>query len=174
MSVTWGAPLNEILGVVAIAAAVYASIFIAVRLAGRRTVSQMSAFDVIVTVAIGSLVATTVLSKDVGYARGMTGMITLLTVQQIVAVIRQRFPAAAGILDFEPQRLYEGGQLELRHDPLSAQITQSELRGKLREQGVRSLDDVQVVILEPSGKISVLASQKGQGSATPIWDQAGE
>jgi hypothetical protein len=56
--------MTEIVQVAALVPAVYVSVFVAVRLAGRRTVSQMSAFDFVVTIAVGSLVATTILSSE--------------------------------------------------------------------------------------------------------------
>ncbi len=151
----WGASWDEIGTVAAVTAAMYGSIVIAVRIAGRRTVSEMSAFDVVVTIAIGSMISTTVLGDGTTFASGMTAVVTLLLAQQIVALVRQRVSRAQRFLDFAPEEIYADGELNLRRSPLSAQLTEAELRSKLRQQGLRSLDQVQLVILEPDGSISV-------------------
>lgn len=172
MEVSWGASMSEVAGVAALTAAVYISVFVAVRLAGRRTVSQMSAFDVVVTIAIGSLIATTVLSSDVSYLVGITAIVTLLSVQQLVAVIRQRLPAASKFFDFAPERLYEGDRLHLRQSPLAAQLTEAELKSKLRQQGIGSYKEVHLAILEPDGRLSVWpATTEGERSPS-MWDRA--
>lgn len=152
----FGASWAEVVKVVASTLAIYGTVVIALRIAGRRTVSQMSAFDFVVTIAIGSLVASIALSPNPSYARGLAALTTLLVAQQIVAVVRQRFPATRRFLDFEPQTIYENDSLELRHNPLTAQITEAEVRSKLRRHGLRDFEDVDVVILEPDGHVSVL------------------
>lgn len=167
MEVSWGAPWDEAIGVAVLAAAVYLTVFVAVRLAGRRTVSQMSAFDFLVTVAIGSLVATTVLSPDVGYVRGIVGIGTFLLCQQAVALIRRRVPASRKMLDFPPETVYENDRMKLRTNPLTAQVNESELRSKLRQKGIGNLDSVRLVVLEPDGKISVWDKDL---AAAELWD----
>jgi uncharacterized membrane protein YcaP (DUF421 family) len=170
MSVKWGAPTEEIVQVAALAAAVYVSVFVAVRLAGRRTVSQMSAFDFVVTIAIGSLVATTILSSEISYATGMSAIASLLIGQQLVALIRRSLPGVASILDFPPEVLYQQDQLKLRRNPFAAQVTEAELKSKLRQQGIESFENVQLVVLEPDGQISVWPASQGPASLPALWE----
>ena len=168
MEMSWGVDWSEAAAVAAVAAAVYLTVFALVRVAGRRTVSQMSAFDFLVTVAIGSLIATTILTPDVTYARGIVGIGTLLVCQQAVALIRQRFPASRRVLDFPAETIYEGTDMKLRTSPLTAQVSEAEIRSKLRQQGIRSLEGVRLVVLESDGKLSVLETTPGQGS-NDLW-----
>lgn len=79
--------------------AVYCSALVAVRLAGRRTVAQLSAFDVVVTIALGSLIASTAVSRDPSYVQGMTAIVTLLALQVAAAALRQRFARMRRLLD---------------------------------------------------------------------------
>lgn len=162
----FGASWTEVVRVATSTLAIYVTVVAGLRVAGRRTVSQMSAFDFVVTIAIGSLVAATALSPDPSYGRGLVAFASLLVAQQVVAVVRQRFPSMRRILDFLPQPLYADGRLDLRHNPLTAQVTEAELHSKLRRAGVTTLEDVKLVILEPDGRVSVLRSE----DAGDLWE----
>lgn len=163
----FGASWNDVLRVMTSTLAIYVTVVVGLRIAGRRTVSQMSAFDFVVTIAIGSLVATTALSPNPSYGRGLVALITLLAAQQVVAVVRQRIPATRRVLDFAPEPLYSDGKLNLRTNPLTAQVTEAELHSKLRRHGITSLENVNLVVLEPDGRVSVLRS----GGETQPWER---
>lgn len=163
-----GASWSEMGKVALSTLAIYVSVVAALRVAGRRTVSQMSAFDFVVTIAIGSLVASTALSPSSSYGQGLAAVLTLLAAQQVVAVIRQRVPATEKVLDFSPEPLYSDGRMNLRQNPLTAQVTETELFSKLRHEGITSLEEVKLVILEPDGGISILSSD----AAGELWDRA--
>ncbi len=135
--------------------ATYLSTIVAIRLAGRRTVAQLSSFDIVVTVAIGSLVASTAASDDPSYTQGMTALVTLLLLQMGIGGLRQRSAALRRVLDFKPETVVDAGRVDLPTGPLSSQITCDELRSRLREQGVFDLGEVTLVVVEPTGKVSV-------------------
>ena len=151
LGASWGTVGFVVLGTVA----TYVSTLAAIRLAGRRTVAELSAFDVVVTVAIGSLVASTAASDDPGYAQGVTALVTLLVLQVVIAALRQRSATLRRLLDFKPETVVDGGRVHLPSGPLSSQMTWDELQSKLRERGVFDLDDVILVVVEPTGELSV-------------------
>ncbi|MBW3668213.1 MAG: DUF421 domain-containing protein [Actinobacteria bacterium] len=136
--------------------AVYCSALVAVRLAGRRTVAQLSAFDVVVTIALGSLIASTAVSRDPSYVQGTTAIVTLLALQVAAAALRQRFARMRRLLDFPPCVVARDGELALPTTPLGPQLTAGEVLSALRAQGVHSLDDVRLVVVEPDGRVSVV------------------
>lgn len=135
--------------------ATYLSTIVAIRLAGRRTVAQLSSFDIVVTVAIGSLVASTAASNDPSYVQGMTALVTLLLLQVGIAALRQRSATLRRVLDFQPETVVHDGRVDLPTGPLTSQITSEELRSKLRQRGVFDLDSVTLVVVEPTGELSV-------------------
>ena len=135
--------------------AVYASALVAVRVAGRRTVARFSAFDVVVTIALGSLIASTAVSRDPSYAEGATAMGTLLVLQVGVAALRQRSAGARRLLDFPPWVVVRNGRMELPATPLGPQMTADELLSSLRQRGVFNLDGLRLVVIEPTGGLSV-------------------
>lgn len=158
--------------VVAGTALMYISSLIAIRIAGRRTVAQMSAFDFVVTVAIGSIVATTAITEQTPIARGFAAIVTLLLLQGIVGSLRQRNRRFRKLVDFPPEILYDGENLNLPRGPLGAQPTREEVLSGLRQRGYRSIDEADLIVLEPDGKISVLrkgdeASDGGRESVAP-------
>lgn len=135
--------------------AMYVSTLVAIRIAGRRTVAQLSAFDVVVTVAIGSLLASTSVSRDPSYAQGVVALLTLLVLQVSVAAARRRFSFLARFLEFEPQVIVRDGEVALDQSLLGAQLTRDELESALRQHGVFDVAGARIVVLEPTGKISV-------------------
>ncbi len=151
----FGAGWRTIGYVVLATVATYVSTIVAVRLAGRRTVAELSAFDVVVTVAIGSLVASTASSADPSYVQGMTALVTLLLLQVGIAALRQRSAMLRRLLDFKPETVVDGERVDLPAGPLTSQITLDELQSKLRELGVFDLDEVTLVVVEPTGGLSV-------------------
>ena len=134
--------------------AMYASVIVAVRIAGRRTLAQLSAFDAVVTIALGSMTATTILSADVSYAEGFAGVVTLISLQLFVGFLRHRFPLVRRLIDFEPVVLIDDSKEVPRGGLLGAQLTDEELRSALRARGIFETSDVEKAILEPSGEVS--------------------
>lgn len=149
------------IGFVALGTAlIYVSMVAGIRIAGRRTVSQMSAFDFVITVALGSLLATTAVSKDVSFLHGLSALVTLLVLQTFVAFMRQRFDWFRRVADFRPKLLRDGGPTTLSRSPASAQLTQEELRSKLRQMGIFDYDEPVIVILEADGSLSVIREEE--------------
>jgi uncharacterized membrane protein YcaP (DUF421 family) len=154
----FGASWSTIGYVVASTTAIYCSALVATRLAGRRSLAQMSAFDVLVTVALGTLISSTAVSKDPSYLQGLVVLLTLLTLQVLLATLRQTFPRLARYVDFTPYVVLRHGEPDLTRSPFAAQMTREELVSKLRQQGVFDLRHGDFAILEPTGQISVVRS----------------
>ncbi len=152
--------------VVAGTVAMYVSTLVGARIAGRRTLTQLSAFDTIITIAIGSLLATTAVSRDASYAQGVSVLLTLLGLQLMVGAARRRFGVLRRLIEFEPQVLLRDGELRLDDSLLGAQLTPGELESALRQHGVFDLASARIVVLEPTGKFSVAVdspSARGDG-----------
>ncbi len=143
-------------------AAIYLSTLVAVRVAGRRTLARLSGFDIVITVALGSLLASTAVSREPSYVQGMAALVTLLTLQVVVAAARRRLPFVARLLEFEPRVVMRDGEVDLDASPLGAQLSRGELEAALRQHGVFDPTGVRVLILEPTGRFS-LQREDGYG-----------
>lgn len=135
-------------------------VFIAViaftRLAGLRSFSKMSSFDFAMTIAVGSLMASTLISKDPPLLQGVVALAAIFGLQKAISIAR-RFSWFSRILDNEPMLLMRDGEV-LTQNLERARVTLDDLRSKLREANILERSQVRAVVFETTGDISVLHS----------------
>lgn len=161
----WFDDWPAILRILLVGTAAYAVLVLVLRVSGKRTLGQLNAFDFIVTVSLGSVLATILLSSTVTWSEGVTALALLAGLQFLVAWIAARWPGARAFFTAQPTLLLWDGQV--RHEDLRRhRLTESELRQAVRMQGSGDLSQVKAVVLETNGKISVItAGQYGDGTA---------
>lgn len=133
----------------------YAALVIFLRFSGKRTLSKMNAFDLVVTVALGSTLATILLSKDVALAEGLLALLLLIALQFSVAWLSVRSPTIQHLVKSEPTLLFHQGQM-LQSALRSQRVTPEEVRAAIRAQGIGQMSEVEAVILETDGSFSIL------------------
>lgn len=160
----WFDSWAEILRVLIIGSVSYAALVVVLRVSGKRTLGQLNAFDFIVTVAIGSTLATILLSSDVAFFEGLTALALLVGLQFVVAWASAHVPRARSAVTARPVTLVISG--ELQHAQLrSNRLSESEVLQAVRSTGSGDLSDVAAVVLETNGSISVILQSKlGNGS----------
>ncbi len=134
----------------------YVALVTVLRTSGARTLSKLNAFDLVVTVALGSTLATVLLSSDVSLAEGVLGLLVLVVLQYVVSWASLRWPAVEGVVKSEPVMLYRRGFL--RQAMRRARVTEDEVRQAARSSGRASLEEVSAVVLETDGSLSVLSA----------------
>lgn len=144
----------------------YVALVVLLRVSGKRTLSKMNAFDLVVTVALGSTLATILLSQDVALIQGIVAFAVLILLQFIVTWLSVRFLAVRNTVKANPTLLFYGGQF-LHAAMQSQRVLEAEVRAAVREQGIASLNQVQAVVLETDGTFSVL-QPAGDASATAL------
>ena len=117
----------------------------------------MSSFDFAMTVAIGSIIATTILTKSVSLWEGIIGLLSVYILQLTVAMLR-RFQFIQDTVDNSPLLLMDGKNI-LHENLRKARVAESDLRSKLREANVIKLEQVRAVVFECTGDISVLHTE---------------
>jgi len=145
----------------------YLALVVLLRISGKRTLSKMNAFDLVVTVALGSTLATILLSKDVALAEGLTALAVLILMQFAIAWLSVRSRRVSRLVKSEPTLLVYGGQFlpeALRRE----RVVEAEVRAAARAQGVADLADVAAVVLETDGSFTVV-SQHGQPRQPTLW-----
>src|SRR5699024_1047028 len=130
-----------------------------------RTLSQLNAFDFVVTVALGSILASVLLDSTLSFTEGVTALALLGGLQFSVASISSRWPRTQNIITADPVLLLADGQI--RHEAMRRnRLTESEIRQAVRSSGGGDLSQIRAVVLESNGKISVITNgQFGNGSA---------
>jgi uncharacterized membrane protein YcaP (DUF421 family) len=161
----WFDSWSDIGRIVLVGTAAYTVLIVVLRLTGKRTLSQLNAFDFVVTVALGSTVATILLSSDVSLAEGVVALGLLAGLQLFIAGISARWPSTRTVITAEPVVVLAHGQI--RHQALREnRLTEAEVRQAVRMQGNGDLSKVAAVVLETNGKLSVITSSTyGSGSA---------
>lgn len=155
---------SGIIRIVIIGILAYAALVLVLRISGNRTLSKMHAFDLVVTVALGSTLATVILSKDVALAEGLTAFLLLIGLQFLITWLTVRFPLVGNLVKAEPALLFYQGRF-LRDQMRRSRVVEAEVRSAIREQGIASLEEVEAVVLESDGTFSVVQRTKGSASA---------
>ena len=161
----WFDSWSDVLRILAVGAAAYATLIVLLRLSGTRTLAKLNAFDWVVSVAFGSTLATILLNSDVSWAEGTAALVLLAGLQYVVARVTTWLPRSRAVVTAEPSLLLEDGR------PLEAamnrhRISLSELRQAVRATGTGDLTAVAAVVLETDGSLSVItAEQAGNRSA---------
>lgn len=139
-----------VVGVVA-----YAGLILLLRLSGKRTLTKMNAFDLVVTVALGSTLATVLLTKSVALADGLAAFALLIFLQFSITWLSVRSRFVSRIVKSEPTLLvYEGRFLVAAMR--AERVTEDEILAELRAQGLSKVTDAAAVVLETGGELSVL------------------
>ncbi len=150
------------LGMVLVSAIVtYAAIILFTRLAGLRSFSKMSAADFAMTVAVGSLFASTVSSAKPTLIIGLFSLALLFLAQWLVATLREKVGWFSKAVDNQPLLLMAGGKI-LHENLRRANVTEADIFGKLREANALNYDQIRAVVFETTGDISVLHSSDSQ------------
>lgn len=142
----------------------YASLVVALRVSGKRTLSKWNAFDFIVTIALGSTLASVLTSKNVTLAQGVLAFALLIGLQFVITWLSVRFGWLRRLVKAEPTLLLRDGRV--LHAALRRQrVTESELRAAVRAKGIASIERVAAVVLETDGTFSVIGEADGPCSA---------
>ena len=161
----WFDSWSDVWRVFLVGTTAYAALVVVLRTTGKRTLAKLNAFDLVVTVAFGSTLATILLNSDVAWTEGAAALALLAVLQYLVATLTSRLPAARPVVTAEPTLVLRDG--ELLGEPLRAQrLSESEVRQAIRASGNGSVTDVAAVVLESDGSLSVVpASALGDASA---------
>jgi uncharacterized membrane protein YcaP (DUF421 family) len=146
---------STLAGAVLSAAAIYGLVILYTRLAGVRSFAKMSGFDFAMTIAVGSVIASTALSASVSLPVGATVLGVLFLIQWGLAKGRVLMPPLSKLLDNEPILVMAEGEI-LQENLDSSGLTTDDLMGKLREANVLEMSHVRAVVVETTGDVSVL------------------
>jgi uncharacterized membrane protein YcaP (DUF421 family) len=154
------APLVRIL---LIGTAMYIALVALLRISGSRTLSTMNIFDFIITIAIGSAFGRVLTAKSVALTEAVTAFALLILLQFVVAWLQMRWAPFKRLVTNPPVLLYFKGEFQQRALRQN-RITEAEVRGAIRKRRIGSLREVEAVILEASGDLSIIRTL-GDGSA---------
>jgi uncharacterized membrane protein YcaP (DUF421 family) len=146
----------------------YASLLVLLRASGKRTLSKLNAFDLVVTVALGSTLATVAVSRSVPLVDGVAAFATLVAAQYLVAWGSTRSAAIARAAKSDPRVVFYRGTFA-RGAMREERLTEGEILGAIRQASVGALEEVEAVVLETSGDLAVLR-RPSQGARSRVLE----
>ena len=147
----------------------YIGLIFFLRISGKRTLSKWNAFDLVATVALGSSLATSFLSKDVSLPQGLLAFALLIALQFLITWFSTRSAFFEHLVKARPALLLYRGQV--RKEILrSERVTMSEIHAALRGKGITDVTEVGAVILETDGSFSIVIDIKAEGPGSALED----
>jgi uncharacterized membrane protein YcaP (DUF421 family) len=143
----------------------YLSLVLILRISGKRTLSKMNAFDLVVTVALGSTLAAILASTDLALAEGLASLAFLIAAQYVISKMSMKSTSVRRLAKSAPTPLVHNGEL-LEHALRASRVTEGELHQAVRASGYGDLEGIAAVVLETDGSLSVIShSNFGVGDA---------
>ena len=133
----------------------YATLVLFLRISGKRTLAKLNAFDLVVTVALGSTLSAIILQESIALAEGAMALALLILLQFLVTFWSVRSASFASAIRSEPSLLVRSGQF-CRAAMKRERITQDEALSAVRAAGGNDIEQVDSLILESDGSISVV------------------
>lgn len=146
----------------------YFALIACLRISGKRTLSKWNAFDFIVTIALGSILATQILSRETPLVEGVLAFSFLIGLQFIITKLSIYSKFVRDSVKAEPTLLLRDGRF-IEEALQRQRVTESEIRAAIRSKGIAALEDVSAVVLETDGSFSVLKKSE-TGSASAMRD----
>ena len=130
-------------------------LFLLLRLLGRRELSSMEPFDLILLVVVGDLIQQGVTQSDMSFTGSLLAIGTFAILTVFASWVVYRFRRLRKVLDAEPLIILQDGKL-IEHTLKHERLTEEEVTAAARQQQIGSLDDVEWAVLEGNGRISFI------------------
>lgn len=159
---------EPLIRIVVVGTLTYLGIVLLLRVSGKRTLLSMNAFDFIITVAMGSAFGRILTAKQVSLAEALVTFGLLVSLQYIVSWVEARSERFAKIVTGNPTLLYYHGQF-MEREMKKQRIRKAELLSAARAKKLDNMEQVEAIILETSGSLSVIKKSEKDGAST--WKQ---
>ncbi len=141
--------------VIVVGTLAYVALVLFLRISGKRTLTKLNAFDLVITVALGSTLSAVLLNKSISLSEGVLAFGLLIFLQFVITWISVRWPPFESAIKSEPSLLVHRGQY-LDRAMRAQRITRTEILAAIRAKGLAEIDDIAAVVLETDGSLSVV------------------
>ncbi|RNF39660.1 DUF421 domain-containing protein [Planococcus salinus] len=150
--------LDSFIRIVTVGVLAYIGLILFLRISGKRTLTKLNAFDLVVSVALGSTLATILLDSSISLFEGLTAFAVLIFMQYIIAIGSVYFSWFNDLIKSEPKLLYLEGRF-LRKAMKEERIKEIEILQAMRSSGMGDTEKVKAVVLETDGSMSIISSE---------------
>jgi uncharacterized membrane protein YcaP (DUF421 family) len=145
------------------AAAIYVVLLLVFRLAGKRSLAQITTFDFILLLVIGEATQQALLGDDFSMTNAVIVIVTLVLLDIGMSLAKQRSPGLGKLLDDVPLVILQDGKL-LKNRMDKARVDEADILAAARElQGLERLDQIKYAVLEQNGSISIIPKPEQAG-----------
>ena len=146
---------QQIIGIALSVIGFYFFLILFTRIVGLRSFSKLSSYDMAMTVGIGSILASTVLSKSTSLLQGVFAIGMLFLLQALLSIVRRKFKPIKALIDNQPIILMANGEY-LWDNLREAKLSTDDIKQILRKNGIKAKSEVFAVIMETTADISVI------------------
>jgi len=143
----------------------YLALVFLLRISGKRTLTKLNVFDFVFVVALGSTLATTILSENTTLADGLTAFVVLIGLQIALSLLCVYSHRVDSIVNGEPSMLLHRGNF-LDETMKRERVTKEEVLAALRNAGAKTYNEVDSVVLETDGTFSIVWRPLGDECST--------
>lgn len=137
----------------------YLAVWIVFRIAGKRTLAQITTFDAVLLLIISETTQAALVDDDNSLTNSMLLVLTLMGMDVLLSEVKRWFPAVEKVLDGCPLIIMERGRLD-KHAMHVERVDENDILAAARTlQGLGRLDDIEYAVLEQSGGITVIPKQ---------------
>ncbi len=139
------------------AAAMYVALMVLFKIAGRRSLAELTTFDLVLLMMISEATQQALLGDDFSFTNAILVIVTLIAIDVGLSLLKQRSSWASRLIDGEPTIIVENGKL-LRERLRHARLVEADVMEAARSsQGIEKLEEIKFAIIERNGKISIIA-----------------
>lgn len=151
----WFDSWESILRIIVITPVAYFALVFLLRISGKRTLAKMNAFDFVVTIALGSILASVVLNKNIPLANGVIALLLFIGFQFLLTWLAVRVKKVKTLITSSPSLIFYKGNF-LHTTMKKERITVEEIYSAARRQGISTLDSIDMIILETTGDMAII------------------
>lgn len=141
------------------AAAMYVVLFLIFKIAGRRTLAEITNFDFVLLLIIGEATQQALLGDDFSVMNGALVIASLVAIDIALSLVKERFPTFSKIFDGVPMVVVEDGRI-VRERLHRSRLSEDDILEAARNaHGLERLDQIKFAVLEKNGKISVIPKE---------------
>ena len=138
---------------------IYAALILILRLSGKRSLAKLNIFDLVVTVALGSILASIILTNSIAIIDGIAAFIALTGLQYLVSWASVRVDWFKALIRSDARILLKDGRI-IEEALRAERVTHGEIEAAIRKKGHGRIEGIAAVVLETDGELSVIAQGK--------------
>jgi uncharacterized membrane protein YcaP (DUF421 family) len=141
----------------------FCTLFLLCRILGKKQLSQMTYFNYVTGISIGSITANVIFSTDTSFLISLIVLIVWCSLTVTLSLVSMKNEDTRKLLDGEPTIIIKNGVL-LKQAMRKSRLNLIELTSLMREEKVFSVTDIEYAILETNGKLTVLKKSQKQNA----------